>query len=95
MGGKTAVDGRYRIDNNLVENGQRPVAVGRRGYLFCGNDDAAKDAAVMYTVMGCCKAAGVNVYDSSTSSATSMSTTATTPATWPNSFPATCWPRVS
>ena len=57
------VDGRYRIDNNMVENSQRPVAVGKHGYLFCGNDDAAEDAAVMYTMMGCCKAAGVNVYD--------------------------------
>ena len=55
------IDGRYRIDSNLVENGQRPVAVGRKGYLFCGNDDAAEDAAVMYTMMGCCKAAEVNV----------------------------------
>ena len=57
------IDGRYRIDSNLVENGQRPVALGRKNYLFCGNDDAAEDAAVMYTMMGCCKAAGVNVYD--------------------------------
>ena len=57
------IDGRYRIDSNLVENSQRPVALGRKNYLFCGNDDAAEDAAVMYTMMGCCKAAGVNVYD--------------------------------
>ncbi len=57
------IDGRYRIDSNLVENGQRPVALGRKNYLFCGNDDAAEDAAVMYTMMGCCKTAGVNVYD--------------------------------
>ena len=57
------IDGRYRIDSNLVENGQRPGAVGRKNYLFCGSDDAAEDAAVMYTMMGCCKAAGVNVYD--------------------------------
>ena len=57
------IDGRYRIDSNLVENSQRPVALGRKNYLFCGNDDAAEDAAVVYTMMGCCKAAGVNVYD--------------------------------
>ena len=57
------IDGRYRIDSNLVENGQRPVAVGRKNYLFCGNDSAAEDAAVLYTMMGCCKAAGINVYD--------------------------------
>lgn len=57
------IDGRYRIDSNLVENGQRPVALGRKNFLFCGNDDAAEDAAVIYTMMGCCKAAKVNVYD--------------------------------
>ena len=57
------IDGRYRIGSNLVENGQRPVALGRKNYLFCGNDDAAEDAAVIYTMMGCCKAAKVNVYD--------------------------------
>lgn len=53
-------DGRYRIDNNLVENSVRPVAVGRKGYLFCGNHDAAEDAAVIYSLMGCCKLAGVD-----------------------------------
>lgn len=57
------VDGRYRIDTNLVENGQRPVALSRKNYLFCKNHDAAEDAAVMYTMMGCCKLAGVNVED--------------------------------
>lgn len=57
------VDGRYRIDSNLVENTQRPVALTRKNYLFCKNDDAAEDAAVIYTVMGCCKAVGVNMYD--------------------------------
>lgn len=54
-------DGRYKIDTNLVENGQRPVALSRKNYLFCKNHDAAEDAAVMYTMMGCCKVAGVNV----------------------------------
>jgi len=54
------MDGRYRIDNNLVENAVRPVAVGRKGYLFCGNHDAAEDAAVIYTRMGCCRLADVD-----------------------------------
>ena len=57
------VDGRYKIDTNMVENGQRPVALSRKNYLFCKNHDAAEDAAVMYTMMGCCKIAGVNVED--------------------------------
>lgn len=55
------IDGRYKIDTNLVENGQRQVALMRKNYLFCKNHDAAEDTAVMYTMMGCCKLAGVNV----------------------------------
>jgi hypothetical protein len=54
------LDGRYRIDNNLVENAIRPLAIGRKNYLFCGNGEAAIRAAVMYSLLGSCKAAGVN-----------------------------------
>ena len=54
------LDGRYRIDNNLAENSIRPLALGRKNYLFCGNDDAAENAAVIYSLMGCCKASEVN-----------------------------------
>ena len=57
------LDGRYRIDNNLIENDIRPLAVGRKGYLFCGNHDAAENAAIMYSLFGCCKAVGVNPRD--------------------------------
>lgn len=54
------LDGRYRIDNNLAENSIRPLALGRKNYLFCGNEDAAENAAVIYSLMGCCKAGEVN-----------------------------------
>jgi transposase/uncharacterized coiled-coil protein SlyX len=54
------LDGRYRIDNNLVENAIRPLAIGRKNYLFCGNSDAAIRAAMVYSLLGSCKAAGVN-----------------------------------
>ena len=54
------LDGRFRIDNNLGENAIRPIALGRKNWLFCGNDDAAENAAIMYSMMGCCKAHGVN-----------------------------------
>lgn len=54
------LDGRYLPDNNLAENAIRPLAVGRKGYLFCGNDDAAENAAIMYSLFGCCKASDVN-----------------------------------
>ena len=54
------MDGKYCIDNNLIENSVRPVAIGRKNYLFCGNHNAAEDAAVIYSFMGCCKAADVD-----------------------------------
>lgn len=54
------LDGRYQIDNNLAENAIRPLALGRKNYLFCGNHDAAENAAVMYSLLGCCKLADVN-----------------------------------
>lgn len=57
------LDGRYRIDNNMAENSIRPLALGRKNYLFCGNHDVAEDAAVIYSLLGCCKAAEVNFRD--------------------------------
>lgn len=44
----------------MVENTIRPLALGRKNYLFCGNDDAAENAAVNYFLTGCCKASEVN-----------------------------------
>lgn len=57
------LDGRYRIDNNLAENALRGLSLGRKNYLFAGNHDAAEDAAVFYSLLGCCKAAQVNFRD--------------------------------
>lgn len=54
------LDGRYQIDNNLVENVIRPLALGRKNYLFCGNHESAENAAIMYSLLGCCKACDVN-----------------------------------
>ncbi|MBN2863366.1 MAG: IS66 family transposase [Bacteroidales bacterium] len=54
------LDGRYRIDNNLVENTIRPLALGRKNYMFCGNHDAAENAAIMYSLLGSCSATDVN-----------------------------------
>ncbi|MBN1187205.1 MAG: transposase domain-containing protein, partial [Bacteroidales bacterium] len=33
---------------------------GRKNYLFCGNHDAAENAAIMYSLLGCCKANEIN-----------------------------------
>ena len=57
------LDGRLKIDNNLAENAIRPIALGRKNWLFCGNHDAAENAAIIYSLLGCCKASGVNFRD--------------------------------
>jgi len=57
------LDGRLKIDNNLGENAIRPIALGRKNWLFCGNNDAAENAAIMYSMLGCCKASEVNFRD--------------------------------
>lgn len=48
-------DGRLQIDNNLVENSIRPVALGRKNYLFAGSHDAARQAAMLYSLLATCK----------------------------------------
>ena len=53
-------DGRYKIDDNIVENSIRPLAIGRKNYLFCGDDEAAQRAAVVYSLLATCKARGVD-----------------------------------
>jgi len=54
------LDGRYEPDNNGVENTIRPLALGRKNFMFCGNHDAAENAAIMYSLFGCCKAVDIN-----------------------------------
>ena len=53
-------DGRYNIDNNLIENVIRPLAIGRKNYLFCGNTDSAIRASVVYSLLASCKSANVD-----------------------------------
>lgn len=48
-------DGRFHIDNNLIENSIRPVALGRKNYLFAGSHEAAQQAAVAYSILATCK----------------------------------------
>jgi hypothetical protein len=52
-----------QIDNNLTENAIRPVAIGRKNYLFAGSHEAAQNAAVFYSLFATCKAKGINPID--------------------------------
>lgn len=55
-------DGRLNIDNNSVENSIRPVALGRKNYLFAGSHEAAKRSGMLYSLMGTCKLHGIEPY---------------------------------
>jgi len=48
-------DAKILIDNNLIENTIRPVALGRKNYLFAGSHEAAQRAAMIYSFLGTCK----------------------------------------
>lgn len=55
-------DGRLNIDNNPVENSIRPVALGRKNYLFAGSHEAAKRSGMLYSLLGTCKMHGIEPY---------------------------------
>lgn len=48
-------DGALAIDNNLSERMVRPVAIGRKHYLFMGSDNGGKAAAILYSVLASAK----------------------------------------
>ena len=56
-------DGRLELDNNLIENKIRPLALGRKNYLFAGSHDAAQRIAMIYSLFATCKIHEVNPRD--------------------------------
>ena len=44
-------DGRLEMTNNAAERAIRPLALGRKNYLFAGSDDGGRRAAIMYTLI--------------------------------------------
>ncbi|MCB0638703.1 MAG: IS66 family transposase [Lewinella sp.] len=56
-------DGRLEIDNNLIENTIRPLALGRKNYLFAGSHQGAERAAMMYAFFASCKVRGINPWE--------------------------------
>ncbi len=55
-------DGYLEIDNNNVENAIRPLALGRKNYLFAGSARGAQRAAMFYSFFGTCKKNNINPY---------------------------------
>jgi transposase len=55
-----ALHGQIEIDNNLAENAIRPLAIGRKAFLFAGSHQAAEMTAAMYSFMATCKKNGID-----------------------------------
>ena len=55
--------GAYPIDNNPVENAIRPIAVGKKNWLFAGSERAGERAAVLQTLLATAKANDLNPYE--------------------------------
>ena len=45
-------DGRACLHNNAAERQMRPLALGRKNYLFAGSPEGGKRAAIIYTLIG-------------------------------------------
>ena len=55
-------DGRIEISNNLVENCIRPLAIGRKNWMFAGSPDAAGRMAILFTIISTCKQLRINSF---------------------------------
>jgi len=53
-------DGRLAIDNNPAERCMRPIALGRKNFLFYGSDKGGERAAAAYTLLETAKLNGIN-----------------------------------
>ena len=56
-------NGMMHIDNNPVENSIRPIAIGRKNYLFAGSHEAAQESAMIYSLLGTCKMHNINPWE--------------------------------
>ena len=55
-----ATAGNLPVDNNPVENVIRPIALGRKNWLFTGSEQAGKRAAAIQTLLGTAKLNGLD-----------------------------------
>lgn len=68
-------DGRYPIDNNPIENAIRPIAIGRKNWLFAGSETAGKRAAAIMSLIATAKANGIEPHAWLTDVLTRLATT--------------------
>jgi transposase len=55
-----AQDGQVEMDNNIIEREIRPIALGKKNWLFAGSDNGGHRAAAMYALLNTAKLNGIN-----------------------------------
>ena len=53
-------DPRIGVDNNAAERALKPVALGRKNFLFAGHDEGAENLAKLQSIVATCERHGVN-----------------------------------
>ncbi len=51
------------LDNNIAERAVRPLAIGRKNWLFIGNEDSGEAAAIILSLVQTCRGLGINPRD--------------------------------
>ncbi len=55
-------DGRLEIDNNRAERSIKPFVIGRKNWLFHGNDIGARAGGTLFSLIETCKAHNIDVF---------------------------------
>lgn len=53
-------DGQLLLDNNLAENEIRPITLGRKNYMFCGNHESVGNMCVIQSLLATCRNHNIN-----------------------------------
>jgi len=49
-----------KIDNNVAERAVRPLAIGRKNWLFFGTLESGQSAAILISLIQTCRGLGIN-----------------------------------
>jgi len=49
-----------RLDNNVAERAIRPLAIGRKNWLFFGSPDGGEAGAILFSLVQTCRGLGIN-----------------------------------
>src|SRR4029077_2532911 len=54
-------DALARLDNNVAERAVRPLAIGRKNWLFFGSPDGGEAGAILFSLVQTCRGLSINL----------------------------------